>query len=63
MPMAAPFATPAEADPALLRLVLRRAAEAAAAAAEPRTRWRKGKGASHTRTGAALGQDEETHRG
>jgi sirohydrochlorin ferrochelatase len=31
VPMAAPFATPAEADPALLRLVLRRAAEAESA--------------------------------
>ena len=46
--MAAPFTTPDCADPALLRLVLRRAAEAAAA--EPPARWGKGK-ASHTRTG------------
>ena len=48
--MAAPFATPECADPALLRLVLRRAAEAATAAAESNARWSKGK-ASHTRTG------------
>jgi sirohydrochlorin ferrochelatase len=49
--MAAPFATPECADPALLRLVLRRAAEAAAAAAaESNARWGKGK-TSHMRTG------------
>ena len=57
--MAAPFATPECADPALLRLVLRRAAEAAAAEPESNAHWASGtKGAKtangkapHTRTG------------